>query len=121
MSEHDEQVAFIQWCDYHVRKYPELEALYSIPNGGKRHKAVAAKLRAEGVKPGIPDLHLPVSRGPYHSLYIEMKYGDNKQTAKQKEKAEMLERYGNKVVVCYSCDEAMEEIVNYLKLGKEKY
>ena len=26
-----------------------------IPNGGHRHKAVAGKLKAQGVKPGVPD------------------------------------------------------------------
>lgn len=26
------------------------------PNGGQRHKAVAAKLRAQGVKAGVPDV-----------------------------------------------------------------
>lgn len=116
--EHDEQVALIQWCDYHMRKYPELEALYAIPNGGLRNLRVGQKLKAEGVKPGIPDLHLPVPRGPYNSFYIEMKFGDNKQTGYQKLRQKILEGHGNKVVVCYSFEEARDELINYLKLGK---
>ena len=47
--------------------------LFAIPNGGHRHKAVAAKLKAEGVRPGVPDLCLPVARGLHHGLYIELK------------------------------------------------
>ena len=35
------------------------------PNGGKRHKAVAAKLKAQGVKPGVPDVLI---FGPPHRL-----------------------------------------------------
>ena len=121
MSEHDEQVAFVEWCCYNLRKYPELEALYAIANGGLRNKVVGGKLKAEGVKPGIPDLHLPVASGPHHSLYIEMKYGNNKLSAYQKLRQKILEGHGNKVVVCYGCDEAIKEVVNYLTLGKEKH
>jgi hypothetical protein len=116
--EHDEQVAFIQWSQYSLRKHPELESLYAIPNGGLRNIRVAQKLKAEGVKPGVPDLHLPVARGQHHSLYIEMKYGRGKQTAYQKLRQKILEEHGNKVVVCYSCDEAIEMTINYLNLGR---
>lgn len=50
-----------------------LALLHAIPNGGQRHKAVAGKMKAEGVKRGVPDVCLPVPRGPWHGLYIEMK------------------------------------------------
>lgn len=61
---------------------PDLELLHAIPNGGHRDKVTAAKLKAEGVKAGIPDVFLPVARsfgvpgGPvtwYHGLYVELK------------------------------------------------
>jgi hypothetical protein len=47
--------------------------LFAIPNGGARHKAIAGKLRAEGVRAGVPDICLPVPRGEYHGLFIELK------------------------------------------------
>ena len=72
-SEHEHQKAVIEWAEVKSGQYPELRLLYAIPNGGHRHKAVAAKLKAEGVKPGVPDLCLPVRRGEYSGLYIEMK------------------------------------------------
>lgn len=114
MSEHDEQVAFIEWSSYSLRHYPELEAIYAIPNGGLRNLRVGAKLKAEGVKPGIPDLHLPVARGGFHSLYIEMKFGSGKQTATQKLRQKILEGHGNKVVVCYGWEEAIGAVKEYL-------
>ena len=86
----------------------------NIPNGGLRKKAVAMKLKAEGVKAGIPDLHLPVARGEYHSLYIEMKDGDRPMTKSQKERKPKLEAQGNAVVVCRSFEEAIETVCEYL-------
>ena len=55
-SEHVEQVRLFAWAKYACSTLPKLSLLYAIPNGGARHKAVAAKLRAEGVKPGVPDI-----------------------------------------------------------------
>ena len=114
MAEHDEQVALIAWVQYAKKRVPELDLLYAIPNGGMRDKAVAAKLKAEGVMAGVPDLHLPVARGEYHSLYIEMKFGKNILTDKQAELKPKLEKQGNAVVVCYSFEQAVETLNEYL-------
>ena len=54
-----EQVALFGWAEYNEAYYPELRLLYAIPNGGHRHKAMSAELKAEGVKPGVPNLCLP--------------------------------------------------------------
>jgi len=93
---------------------PELKLMFAIPNGGQRHIAVANKLRQEGVKAGIPDLMLAVGRGPYHGLFIEMKAGKNKPTAKQQEWIESLRRQLYFVEVCRSFDEARLLIEWYL-------
>lgn len=70
-TEAQEQVTLFSWAA--VQAIPELALLYHIPNGGSRHKAEAARLRAEGVRAGVPDLCLPVPRGGFHGLYIELK------------------------------------------------
>lgn len=72
-TEHEEQRALMTWAAAQAVRYPELHLLHAIPNGGHRSKATAGKLKAEGVKPGVPDLHLPVPRGSHRSLYLEMK------------------------------------------------
>ncbi len=57
--------------NYAVQSYgthnavPTLSDMFAIPNGGERHAAVAAKLKAEGVKPGVSDIMLPVPRSGY--------------------------------------------------------
>ena len=72
-DEHAEQVALFRWAAIARSRYPELALLYAIPNGGHRHIQVARRLKAEGVKPGVPDICLPVPRGNWSGLYIELK------------------------------------------------
>jgi hypothetical protein len=71
--EHAEQVALINWTYAQRRTLPALVKLFAIPNGGQRSKAVAWKLRAEGVQAGVSDLCLPVARRGFYGLYLEMK------------------------------------------------
>lgn len=116
MSEHNEQVALMQWWKLsHKRfKLPEY-ALFAIPNGGARHIAVAKKLKAEGVRAGVPDIELRISRNGYHALWIEMKYGKNKPTEAQAEFMKWQEAEGAKCVVAYKWDDAKQAIEEYLK------
>ncbi len=73
-TEDQEQRAVIDWWALACKVYriPPF-ALFAIPNGGWRHPATAARLKAQGVRPGVPDLFLMVPRGTFHGLYIEMK------------------------------------------------
>lgn len=50
MSESNEQCALAQWLDF-----KRLLWLH-VPNGRARHIVTARKLKAEGVKPGAPDI-----------------------------------------------------------------
>ena len=65
---------------------------------------------------GVPDLCLPVARGGYHGLYIEMKAGKNKPTEKQLWWIENLKKQGYAVSVCWGFEAARMELEKYLKL-----
>lgn len=75
MSEAQHQAAVIKWTQQPAirSQWPELALLHHIPNGGTRDPVEAKHLKQQGVKNGVPDLCLPVPRGRYHGLYIEMK------------------------------------------------
>lgn len=118
--EHEEQVAVINWRDYYVGMRPELALLYAIPNGGKRSIYVARKMKAEGVMPGVPDLHLPVARRGYAGLWIEMKFGKNKQTEEQRRWFVQLSEQGHLCSVCYSSDEAIKLLSWYVGLNEDR-
>lgn len=116
-SEDTEQINVIQWAQWNKGRYPELKWLHHIPNGGSRNKMEAVKLKQMGVKAGVSDLCLPYPKGIYCGLYIEMKYGGNRQQETQKEFLKDMAGAGHFVATCYSADEAIEVIKEYCGLG----
>lgn len=114
-GEDTEQMGVIDWAEWNAGRFPELKLLFHIPNGGKRDAREAARFKAMGVKAGVPDLCLPVPMNGFAGLYIEMKYGKNTPTDKQKEWIKALKEQGYKVTVCYSGVEATRELENYLQ------
>lgn len=66
---------------------------------------------------GIPDISLPVPRGKYHGLYIELKVGSNKPSDNQLKCIKMLQDQGHRVEVCYGWVQAAAIITDYLKGG----
>lgn len=114
MSEHTEQAALFEWAAWNQGKDAVLNMLYAVPNGGKRDKATAARLKAEGVKAGVPDVFLPVARMGYHGFYIELKVGKNKTSPEQVAWLAALKTEGYLVDVSYGWQEAAHKIVRYL-------
>ena len=113
--EGNEQEALFDWAALARCRFPELDLLYHIPNGGSRNRLEAANLRRQGVKSGVPDLCLPVARGGYHGLYIEMKYGKNKTSENQNKWLEALREQHYVIAVCYGWQEAQQVITDYLE------
>lgn len=117
-TEAQEQMTLFSWAAMQSGKYPELNLLYHVPNGGSRHKAEAGRLRAEGVKAGVPDLCLPVARGQYHGLYIELKRQRVGRTSDhQSEWLDALSAQGYKAALCYGWEQAAGTIIEYLTGG----
>jgi len=82
-SEASEQVALFDWIDLCIPREPRLELAFHVPNGGLRAKGVAAELKAMGVRPGVPDILLPVAARGYIGLAIELKVGSNTMSPEQ--------------------------------------
>ena len=113
-SESGHQEALFSWAEYQYVRMPELEYMHHIPNGGKRDAATATALKRQGVKAGVPDIHLPAPRGNYHGLYIELKAGKNTTTENQKRWLKYLWGQGYYTAVCYGWQVAAELIEKYL-------
>ena len=116
--EHCEQAVFMQRVALHPKTRDLL--LTAVPNGGQRHKAVAAKLKAEGVKAGVPDILVfewapRAHAGMYCGLAIEMKVKPNKPTPAQEAWMAALKRRGWSCVVAYSAEEAWAALAAYLR------
>ena len=116
-TESEEQQCLFSWAAYQLGRFPELALLYHVPNGGSRKKAEAGRFRAEGVKAGVPDLCLPVARGGFHGLYVEMKRLKGSKTSKDQEAwLERLEQQGYCVALCKGWEAAAKVITDYLQL-----
>ncbi|MEJ8867271.1 VRR-NUC domain-containing protein [Pseudomonas jessenii] len=102
-------------------RYPAVfELMYHVPNGGHRVKAVAGKLKAQGVKAGIPDLVLTMARGGFFGLYIEFKAtppNDAPISPSQHARIRKLNDQGYLAVVCRGHFDTIEQIRAYLRLA----
>lgn len=115
-SEAREQETIFEWSFLARGRYPELKLLFAIPNGGSRHPAEAAHLKAQGVKSGVPDMCLPVARGGYHGLYIELKrQKGGRPSANQTAWIEELRKQDYYAAVVHGSDAAVLLITKYLK------
>ena len=115
-TEDEEQAAVIEWAELNSARFPCLEWLYAIPNGGKRDIREAVKFKKTGVKAGVPDLHLPIPKGKYHGLYIEMKRRQNGRLSPEQRKwLRGLTEQGYYCAMCKGSDEAIKVILNYIK------
>lgn len=113
-NEATEQKMVIEWCEWNSNKFEELKYIFHCPNEAKRSPRLGAELKRLGMRPGVPDLLLLAPKGEFLGLAIEMKYGKNKCTREQIKWLEWLHKQGYKCEVCWSSEEAIEVIKNYL-------
>ena len=119
-TEHGEQAALFAWAALAVKQWPELRWFHAIPNGGSRGSDARTRaiggaiLKAEGVRPGVSDTLLPVKRGPYSGLYIEMKKRGSKATLEQLEFGAFVQSQGFGFVVCDDWTKAKDILIQYL-------
>lgn len=89
--------------------------VFAIPNGGSRNKREAARLTAQGVKKGVPDLFIPRAAGKFHGLFIEMKREKGgRLSPDQAEWLALLRREGYAAYACPGFDNARAVIDRYL-------
>lgn len=115
-SEDTEQINVIAWARWNSARHPELKLLYHIPNGGSRNKAEAVKLKQMGVLAGVPDLHLPVPKGYYNGLYIEMKFANGRVEKTQRDFLKAAAENKYYCAVCYGTEEAINVLHEYIRL-----
>jgi hypothetical protein len=107
---------------------PQLRWLHAIKNAGHGDAVRGAMSKAEGVKPGVPDIFLPVParisiyNAYYHGLYIELKRLKSSRGAAgttsqvQDEWRDYLTQAGYAVEVCHGWEAARDAILQYLGL-----
>ena len=115
-TEHEEQAAVIQWWAGYAaqHKIPE-NLLFAIPNGANKSMATAAKFKREGLRKGVPDLFLAVSRGGFHGLFVEMKRVKNSYASDDQNYFScLLMGEGYEMYFCFGAEPAIRVIKEYL-------
>lgn len=114
-----EQAALFTWARIPsvMAQYPALDLLSCSLNGVKLTKAQAGKAKAAGMLKGEFDVKLPVARGHWIGLIIEMKAGRNKPTPEQLWYAQRMSEEGWRATVCWDWEAAKDEIIHYLSSG----
>lgn len=119
-KEERHQIYLIDYMDLAHFRHPDgslrrvLDYLIAIPNGGQRHVAVAARLKAQGVKKGVSDMLLAFPLHEAHGLWIELKVDDNKPTAEQLAWIDRMVDAGYVAIVVWGWVSAVRAIDSYL-------
>jgi len=108
-TEHQIQKAWFQWWNMTYGS----PLAWAIPNGGARHIVTATKLRAEGVRAGVPDVFIAKPRHPWHGLFLEFKTEKGRVSDSQEFMLQILEDQGYKTAVVRSVDEAIKVTNTY--------
>ena len=106
-TEHEEQRNLVRW----FRQTFKDVRIFAIPNGSQRSRTTGAKLKAEGVSAGVPDLFVPA-----WCLWIEMKRAEGGSvSAEQRDWHAYLRSIGHTVLVCRGFSHAKEEIEAFVR------
>lgn len=96
-------------------QFPEFKhLLFAIPNGGKRNIIVASKLKATGVKAGVPDIFLSIPKGIYRGFYLELKKFGGEPSKEQLQFIEVARNQGYAAHCYEGWIAAREAIVSYM-------
>lgn len=116
-AESAEQIAFIQFCRYAGFPY---NMIFAIENEGKTSPQKGYRAKLMGKLAGVCDLFLPYPSGEYHGLFIEMKAPKGRLSEAQKAFIKNVQKLHFAVCVCYSAEQAVNSVKNYvsgLKFG----
>lgn len=118
-TEDNHQAALFCWAALpeQQEKYPQFKhLLFAVPNGGERHVAVAAKMKATGAKRGVPDIFLSVARGGAHGLYIELKKVGGRASKEQIEFMAHAKAANYSAQLCIGWEQARDVLIWYMNL-----
>lgn len=115
-NEEREQARLVKWSHRAAVRalMPALRWLHHSPNGGKRDAITGGQMKALGVKPGFPDLVLPVATLTHTGLAIEMKSDTGRASTEQNEWLAHLAAQGWSVSIARSAEEGRRILCDYL-------
>ena len=126
LTEHQEQAGFVSEVKARYAQRPDFvaELFFAVPNGmqagGKNKFALVAKFKAEGMNPGVFDIHYLQPRGKYPFFCLEYKRSDKRNEKNGGLSPEQVlysvaaARAGAFVCVAYTADEGVKYFEEYM-------
>jgi len=95
-----------------IAQYLDLKGLcwWAVPNGGQRNLKVAKKLKAEGVKTGVPDITL-IYEGQFYGIEVKKPKTTTPKgvlSKNQKIRIDQIKRSGGVIGLAYSVADVQE-------------
>jgi len=85
---------------------------HHAPNGGRRTRREASKLKLMGVLPGVPDTFLPLKSGEFCGLYIELKKAGGSPSPDQKDFLKSVAKEGYLAIIVNDL-ETFKDVFSY--------
>ena len=100
-----------------IHRFLTIEGIFhfAVPNGEKRDVRVGARLKEEGVLPGVADLELVLPKGQH--VYVEIKTSTGRLSPAQKAFREAVQGLGHSYVVWRSLDDCIDFLMQVKKGG----
>lgn len=110
-------MSFINLIDI---KYPKLsQAVFHIPNGGKRNIAEAVRFKKMGVRAGVWDVCCNLPHPVFNGLWIEFKSKGGRVTKEQESfLINVIKHNCQDWSICQTLSEAMEVFETYIAGGE---
>jgi hypothetical protein len=115
-SEDSLQILCAEWLKKALLRYSlPKELFWHVPSEGKRTVQFAMRLKAMGLRKGIPDVCLLLPRGGCHGFFCELKKAGEAPTKDQKELLNSLDRQNYYVIVVNDFETFKQEAQAYLE------
>ena len=115
-----EHIKVVDWIKANEEQHPELSTIYHVPNSFfGTNFGVVQWLKKLGMRKGIYDLIVPISKKNYCSYWIEFKAPGKKLTAEQKQIPIIINTYSDlpvKYEVYYDAESCIESLKIYLDI-----
>lgn len=111
------QKKFFEFIAIFEGRHPELRMFFSIPNGANKGFTARRLFKKTGLRSGIPDVLGCIAKQGKHGIFLEFKREKSgKISENQRRWQHDLRSWNYQVEVCYSAEEAINVVIDYLDL-----
>lgn len=117
------QIEIFNWIREQEPKHPVLKTIFHTPNSFfGTNFGVITHLKKMGMRKGVYDIIVPVSKGNYAGLWIEVKKPKGKLSLEQLQYIDLINNHSDHPTLfktTFDAEEGIQIIKSYLKIKEE--